>query len=148
MEGAFFERGGGAYVEVFGAEVGAPGTFLITRDGSRVENIQSQDGQPLVGGPSSAPFAITEFIRDDVLEELTITFNSLGSKDYAVDLTEDLAEGNWFEASDLSGDGLSTTAVVQYSIIRLNLGLQPNAPIPDDLFARVRDIEEQDDPNP
>ncbi len=148
VEGAFFERGGGAYVEVFGAEVGAPGTFLITRDGSRVENIQSQDGQPLVGGPSSAPFAITEFIRDDVLEELTITFNSLGSKDYAVDLTEDLAEGNWFEASDLSGDGLSTTAVVQYSIIRLNLGLQPNDPIPVDLFARVRDIEVQDDPNP
>ncbi len=94
------------------------------------------------------PFAITEFVRDDVLENLAITFNSTNGSNYAVDFNLALGAGQWFEATDATGDGSSTTIEMSYADVRIGIGIGDEDPLPADLFVRVRDIAQQEDPNP
>ena len=98
-----------------------------------------------LGDLLSLPFAITAFARNDVAEQLEITFNSIAGRDYAIDLSDTLRDGVWAEASDLQGaDGSSTSATVSFENIMLNYG----GNLPGVLNVRVRDITVQDDPNP
>ncbi len=140
----WWERGGGAFFEIStlsGVHPSQDSAYAI------LTNVSSPT-ELFLGKTIGRRFEITEFVRDDTLEELRFTFNSVDGVDYAVDLSENLEEGFWFEGSDLSGEGESTTAAVGYDIIRLNLGLEPTDPIPDDIFGRIRDVNVQDDPNP
>ncbi len=99
-------------------------------------------------GISTAPFAITSFVRDDVNELFEITFNSNSSGNYAIDFTENFQEGFWAEITDLGSDGSTTTAQVTFSIVKAIFGIPDEDPLPDAIFGRVRDVDVQDDPNP
>ncbi len=101
-----------------------------------------------VYGPSSnAPFAITDFLADDAQELVEITFNSPGGPDYAADASLDLRDGMWSEVTDLPGQGPSSTTLITYDAIRQALGVPLGDPLPN-YYLRIRDINEQDDPNP
>ncbi len=121
------------------------GRFVVMRLAMGTFNPGGSELQLTLAG-ADLPFAITEFVRNDVAQQLEITFNSVPDRDYAIDLSENLTSGQWFEGIDLQGEAgaTSTTGAVSFDLIRLNFA----GVLPDDLTARVRDVEMQDDPNP
>ncbi len=134
-----------------GAQVDGDAAFPGEIDDFRIYTVALNQEQARMiyndglGDLLSLPFAITAFARNDVAEQLEITFNSIAGRDYAIDLSDTLRDGVWAEASDLQGaDGSSTSATVSFENIMLNYG----GNLPGVLNVRVRDITVQDDPNP
>ena len=82
VEGQFFERGGGAYLEVFGIEAGGP-QLLIEKDGARFATGVG-GGQPLVDPPGRDSFRITDFVFDPGTGDFSITWNSKEGEFYRI----------------------------------------------------------------
>ena len=88
VEGAFFERGGGAYFEVFGGQVGSQLT-LIEKGGARSVELPRR-GVALVSKAQS--IRITDFIYDQSNDKLTISWTAREGKTYGLFLSPDLSD--------------------------------------------------------
>jgi hypothetical protein len=88
VEGAFFERGGGAYFEVFGGQVGSQQT-LIEKGGARSVELPRR-GVALVS--KAQGIRITDFIYDQGADKLTISWTAREGKTYGLFLSPDLSD--------------------------------------------------------
>jgi hypothetical protein len=113
IDGLFFERGGGAYFEVFGVEAGGTKQFLIETNGARSESLPP-NGVGLVAGPNLRPARITDFTYDPLTTEVSITWDSKEGVTYGIFWSLDLGDDGFGESftSDITdsipSQGIST----------------------------------------
>jgi len=89
IEVGFFERGGGAYFEVFGVEKGGHKQFLIERDGARSEDLPSI-GVSLLSKAKAV--TITDIVYDSDTDRFNITWTSSPEKTYGLYWSLDLVD--------------------------------------------------------
>ena len=64
-------------------------------------------------GGAAVPFQITNIVYDAVAESVTLTWNSIPGRTYAIDFSEDLTADSWAEAIDsVLSEGAETTHTV------------------------------------
>lgn len=137
----WWEGGGGSHFEVStapGEEAVHGATFELLSATPSATNLY-------VATVTPEPFRITVFDRDDTLEQMTITFNSILNFNYAIDISGELMA--WGEGVDgIIGAAGSTSVVISFGDLRAALGLNPGDPLPAQLFGRVRNSSLQGPP--
>jgi len=128
IEAGFFERGGGAYFEVFGVEQGGSSQFLIEKDGARSVDLPPR-GIALLS--KAKELRISDIVYDSVTDQFNVTWNSVAGRTYGLYWSLDLID---FDAD--VNDSIDSGGVITSS------GLFPNPASvggtrPEKIFFRV-----------
>ena len=109
IEVGFFERGGGAYFEVFGVENGGSRQFLIEKDGARSEDL-SPIGVALLS--KTKEVSITDIVYNQETDRFNLTWTSSPGKTYGLYWSLDLVDfSSDVDDSILSGGELTSSGL-------------------------------------
>ena len=109
IEVGFFERGGGAYFEVFGVENGGSRQFLIEKDGARSEDLPPI-GVALLS--KTKEVSITDIVYNNETDRFNLTWTSSPGKTYGLYWSLDLVDfSSDVDDSILSGGELTSSGL-------------------------------------